>query len=194
MMGVHPPDWTTQVADALDTTLPRPLGMDVVHEWHARTVLPLLANGIGDTDVLEVLRPLHIRALEAAPPTADEWAAALEPAMRAVYRHAYPKAAAYETARANAHAYATANGYSEDGAVEFAHGYAELSTEATVRSFADANAIATARAVADAFAAADTDAYARSYPYAWARACAEVLGDTEALAHGLVAAVQARGR
>jgi hypothetical protein len=194
MMGVHPPDWATQVAEALDTALPRPLGLDVVHEWHAHAVFPLLSNGIGDAEVLEPLRLLHVRALEAAPPTADEWTAALEPAMRAVYRHAYPKAVAYETARANAHAYATANGYDEDGAVGFARDYAELSTEATVRSFADSNAIATARAVADAFAADDADAYARTYPYAWARACAGALGDTEVLAHGLVAAVQARGR
>jgi hypothetical protein len=194
MSDVHPPDWMTQVADALDTEVPRAQGMDVVHQWHARTVCPLLADGIADADAVDAVRLLHLRASDGVRSEVTQWTAALEPVMRAVYRQAYPTAVAYETARANAHAYATANGFSRDGAVEFARGYAELSTEATVRSYADANAIATARAVADAFVADDAAAYALTYPYAWARACAEALGGTGALAHGLAAAVQACGR
>ncbi|MFI6684905.1 SpcZ [Streptomyces sp. NPDC050485] len=138
----------------------------VVHDWHARTVLPMLLEAGCDSGPLEAAGQLHARALKGERIDAAAWTAALEPALREVYRLAYPYAEAHATASANAHAYAMANDYGAAQATEFAATYAELNTTANARSFAVANALANARATALAYAEADERAYAETYPCA----------------------------
>ncbi|MFJ8309901.1 MULTISPECIES: SpcZ [unclassified Streptomyces] len=142
----------------------------VVHDWHARTVLPLLLEESEDAGPLEAVGELHARALTGERIAAASWSAALEPALRDVYRLAYPYGEAHATASANAHAYAVANDYGESEATEFAATYAELNTTANARSYAVANSLANARATALAYAEADERAYAETYPYARAHA------------------------
>jgi hypothetical protein len=168
----------------------------VVHDWHAHTVAPMLAQACerlgGAAGPQESVRSLHARALAGERIGEAEWVAVLEPALLQVYRHAFSYAAAYATARASAHAYATANGYSADAAIEFAENYAELSTDANAQSYADANAKANAKAAAAAYAAADDQAYAESYPFA--QVAAYVAAYVAAFAGQDVAAGQARRR
>lgn len=156
----------------------------VVHHWHAHTVTPLLVRaGLP----LEPVRSLHLTALSGEPVGAARWAAALEPAMRELYRRAYAYASAHATARASAHAYAQANGFTAAGAVEFADDYATLSTDANAAAFADANAIANARATAAAYANADEAAYAACHPFAHVNAYARTSETLTELADGLLA-------
>ncbi|MEV8525366.1 hypothetical protein AB0451_14615 [Streptomyces sp. NPDC052000] len=86
-----------------------------VHDWHARTVVPILveasARGDEGAGLQEAVGQLHARALAGERIDAAVWTAALEPALREVYRRAYPYAEAHATASANAHAYAMANDY-----------------------------------------------------------------------------------
>ncbi|GAA0401835.1 SpcZ [Streptomyces luteireticuli] len=161
-------EWARRTYDAcarLDGRVP----FAVVHDWHARTVAPLLGEGQED------VRALHLRASEGGQVTADAWAAALEPALRDVHRRAYPYADAFATAAANARAWARTNDYGEAEAEEFADGYARLNTGANVTSYADANALVHARALASAFATGDAAAYAACYPFATANAYALAL-------------------
>ncbi|MBC2876591.1 SpcZ [Streptomyces sp. TYQ1024] len=165
-------EWARRVHDAcvrLDGRIP----LTVVHDWHARTVVPLLA-GPGATPY-EAVRALHLRAAEGEPVAEDAWAAALESALRDVHRRAYPYADAFATAASNALAWARTNDYGEAEAREFADGYAELNTGANVTSYADANALVHARALAAAYAAADPAAYAACYPFAAVNAYALAL-------------------
>ncbi|MFJ4920285.1 SpcZ [Streptomyces sp. NPDC088725] len=142
----------------------------VVHDWHAGTVMPLLAeanerHGEG-AGAQQAVQRLHARAATGERVAEDEWRAALGPALREVYRHAYAYEDAFATASANARAYATANGYDEDKAVAFGETYATLNTTANATSYADANALANTAATASAYAAADARAYAEAYPFA----------------------------
>ena len=118
----------------------------VVHDWHASTVVPLLmeaATRRGEgTGLLAAAGQLHTRALAGERIEAAEWTATLEPALRELYRAAYPYTEAHATASANAHAYAMANDYGAAEATRFAAGYAELNTTANARSCAVANALA----------------------------------------------------
>ncbi|KNB50965.1 hypothetical protein AC230_19410 [Streptomyces caatingaensis] len=158
-------EWARRLYDAcarLDGRVP----FGVVHDWHARTVVP--PQG-------EAVRALHIRALAGEPVAEDVWAAALEPALRDVHRRAYPYADAFATAAATARAWARENDYGEAEAEEFADGYARLNTGANVTSYADANAMVHARALAAAYAAADADAYAACCPFATVNAHAFAL-------------------
>lgn len=141
----------------------------VVHDWHADTVVPLLDEVC---DGQAAVGALHARALAGWPVAEAQWTAALEPALRDVYRRAYAYDDAYRVNYDSACAYGTANGFGEEGTREYATYYAELATGANLRAYADANAVANARALATAFAAADPVAYAETYPYAAARACA----------------------
>lgn len=156
----------------------------VVHDWHASTVVPLLmeaATRRGEgTGLLAAAGQLHTRALAGERIEAAEWTATLEPALRELYRAAYPYTEAHATASANAHAYAMANDYGAAEATRFAAGYAELNTTANARSCAVANALANARAVALAYADADGRAYAATYPYARVNACAFALAGPDA--------------
>ncbi|MBH1934342.1 SpcZ [Streptomyces sp. AV19] len=161
-------EWARRMYDAcarLDGRVP----FGVVHDWHARTVAPLLGEGQED------VRALHLRALAGESVAEDAWAAVLEPALRDVHRRAYPYADAFATAAANARAWARTNDYGETEAEEFADGYARLNTGANVTSCADANALVHARASAAAFAAGDAVAYAACYPFAAVNAYALAL-------------------
>ncbi|MBZ4322449.1 SpcZ [Streptomyces sp. SCA2-4] len=176
-------EWARRTHDAcarLDGRVP----LAVVHDWHARTVVPLLTEsadgregGREDVDAAPygAVRALHAGAAAGEPAVADAWTAALEPALRDVYRRAYPYADAHATAAANALAWARTNDYGEAEAQEFANGYADLNTGANVTSYADANALVHARTLAAAYAAADPAAYAACYPYAAVNAYALAL-------------------
>jgi hypothetical protein len=149
----------------------------VVHDWHAGTVAPLLA------ELCPPMRPvgaLHSRALAGQSVGEAEWAAALEPALRELYRGAYDYPAAYAVNYANAEVYGTANGFGEQGTREYASYYAELATGANLRAYAEANAIANARLSAAAFATADPASYAEAFPYAAARGYAQAWANAAA--------------
>ncbi|MFY1594548.1 hypothetical protein [Micromonospora sp. WMMD737] len=161
-----PPDWRRRVDGELDRLAGR-VPFPVVHDWQAR----VLASTPGG-DAGRLVGDLHRRALAGDRVGADEWRDALRPALRELYRAAYPYAEARAVAYANAEVYASANGYGPDEVVEFAAHYADLSTGANAEAFADANAIANADALADALAMADAAAYAETYPAALARAYA----------------------
>ncbi|MEV5281678.1 SpcZ [Streptomyces sp. NPDC051993] len=160
----------------------------VVHDWHVRTVAPLLTQASvrcgADGEDQEGVRRLHSRALAGERVTETEWAGALVPALTEVYRRAYPYADAHAAASAGAHAYAMDNDYGEERAAEFASFYAELNTDANARSFADANALANARALAVAFADADEHALADAYPFAYVHACALAVARADGAGEG----------
>ncbi|MEH0974327.1 hypothetical protein V6U77_24660 [Micromonospora sp. CPCC 205546] len=161
-----PPAWWRRVDGELDRLAGR-VPFRVVYDWHAR----VLASASG-SDAGRRVGDLHRRALAGDRVGADEWRAALRPALRELYRAAYPYAEARAVAYANAEVYATANGYGPDEVAGFAAHYADLSTGANAEAFADANAIANADALAGALARADETAYAGTYPAALVRAYA----------------------
>jgi hypothetical protein len=181
-------DWAARIhADLvrLDGRVP----FTVVHDWHAETVAPLLG------EVCEgqaAVGALHALARAGSPVAEAQWTAALEPALRDLYRRAYAYDDAYRVNYDSAYRYGTANDFGEDGTREYATYYAELATGANLRAYADANAIANARACAAAFAAADPVAYAGTYPYAAARgyACAWANGGADRLARERTAHVR----
>ncbi|MFJ6835609.1 hypothetical protein [Streptomyces sp. NPDC091209] len=172
----------------------RRAGLSAIHRWQARTVLPLLTraepdggpvaepgDGAGAEPGAECPSPplpterligLHLRA--ARGDTADEpaWATALHPVLLDTYRRAYPHAAAYAEAHANARDYALANGRSPAEADDYGHAYARLSTAANAESFATAHADALTPALAHVYATADPDAYTETFPGSQARAAA----------------------
>ena len=145
------------------------LPFEVVHDWLARTVVPMASAGSSAT---AGLRELHTRAAAGQRFGQADWLAVLEPVLYELYRDAYDYATAYATARASASAYARANNFSADGAVRFADSYAADSTEANRRSYAESNAVATAGMLAAAYAGSDARAYAEAYPFALLHACA----------------------
>ncbi|WP_328647849.1 hypothetical protein OHS58_08935 [Amycolatopsis sp. NBC_00348] len=155
-------------------------GLAVVHHWYGHTVWPLL----GHADVAA----LHLRG---TPVPAEIWRATLKPALRDVYRRAYPYDDAYTTAAAAAGGFALAHGYSEAEATEYGETYAATNTDANVTAHADANAAANAAALAAAFAVEDVTAYAATYPAAFVRACvlAGGPGARQRLADGLRASL-----
>ncbi|WP_229697054.1 SpcZ [Streptomyces lasiicapitis] len=167
--------WARQMYDGL-VRLGGQVPIDVVHDWHVRTVAPMLVQtsvrrGL-DGAAQEAARRLHEKALEGERVEERAWREALGAALGELYRYAYAYADAYTTASVNARAYAMDNDYGEEKAAEFATMYAKLNTDANARSYADANALANARALAAAFAAGDEQAFAEAYPFAYAHACA----------------------
>ncbi|QDQ15123.1 SpcZ [Streptomyces spectabilis] len=172
--------WALRVHTALGR-LGGPVPFDVVHDWHAHAVAPLLAEASarrgGDGAAPDAVRRLHERALAGQRATRTEWTEALGPALTQVYGHAYAYADAYATASVNAREYAMDNDYGEEKAAEFAAMYAKLNTDANARSYADANALANTRALAAAFAGADEQAFAEAYPFAYVHVYA--LADAE---------------
>ncbi|MEU4382076.1 hypothetical protein [Micromonospora echinofusca] len=160
------PHWRRRVDVELDRLAGR-VPFRVVYDWHARVLAPAPGGDAG-----RLVHDLHRRALTGDRAGAHEWRDALRPALRELYRAAYPYAEARAVAHANAHAYATANGYGPDEVAGFAAHYADLSTGANAAAFADANALAVADALAQALARADASAYAEAYPAALARAYA----------------------
>lgn len=167
--------WAREMYDGLGR-LGGQVPFDVVHDWHARTVCPMLADTSArrgsDGVAQEAVRRLHEKASAGERVEERAWGVALGPALGELYRYAYAYADAYTTASVNARAYALDNDYGEEKAAEFATMYARLNTDANARSYADANALANARALAAAFATADAKAFAEAYPFAYAHACA----------------------
>ncbi|MFB7781064.1 SpcZ [Streptomyces bauhiniae] len=133
-------DWVLRLHGAL-ARLAGPVPFDVVHDWQARTVAPMLVEACIRRDhpagPQEAVRELHLRALAGERVTAAEWEAALEPALRVAHRLAYAYADAFTDAYAGAHAYAVANDYGAERAAEFAGSYAESNTGANAASFAE---------------------------------------------------------
>ncbi|MFD5030309.1 SpcZ [Streptomyces sp. NPDC058405] len=176
-------------AHAVLELLDGPVDFRVVHAWHADVVLPMLAEAStrrgGSSRPYEAPARLHAAAAAGERHDRATWEAALEPALREVYRHAYATAEAGETAYANARAYAVANGYDEAEADRYGRRYADLSTDAGVRAFSDANAVANARATAAAYTTADDRARAwafwgaRVHAYARAGAVGSADGGTD---------------
>lgn len=178
-----------------------PITLDVVHEWHLRTVIPLLTEASArsgrTTAACTSLAAVHGRALAGGPVTEDAWVDVLEPVLRQVYRDAYGFEEAFAVAYENARAYAVANGFDDADADEYGTDYAGLTTDPDTRACTEANALANARAVAAAYATADDDAYARTFPavrtHAYARAVAVDGRHATAyaeLAEGLLAALR----
>ncbi|UFR07654.1 SpcZ [Streptomyces sp. Go40/10] len=186
------PDWLWQVAtvlyDGQDAAAARDwaarlygelarLGgrvpFSVVHDWHAGTVAPVLAEaGLRrgrPVEPQDAVRDLHLRALAGETVTAAEWEAGLLPALREAYRLAYAYADAFAQAYAGAHAYAVAHDYGTERAAEFAGEYAASNTGANAAAFAEGNALANAGATAAAWAASDARAYAEACPFAHVR-------------------------
>ncbi len=174
--------WARRVHQEL-TRLEGKVPFTVVHEWHFGTIGPLLtevsARRGGSAASHQAVRSLHARALAGEQIAESDWSAALEPALREVYRYAYAYARAYASASSAARSYALAQGYGEAEATEYGESYAGLSTDANLRAHADANALANAAAAAAAFAAADTDAYAATCPFAQVRACVRAYADQD---------------
>ncbi|MDX3854766.1 SpcZ [Streptomyces sp. AK02-01A] len=173
-------DWARRVHGELER-LGGQVPFTVVHDWHARVVVPMLAEASArdgaDTGPQRAVRLLHAKALAGERIEEARWTAALGPVVRDAYRLAYAYADAFATAYAGAHAYATANGFDESAAVEYADTYATMNTGANVESYADANALANAKAMARAYASGDARAYAGTYPFAQVRVCAHAHAD-----------------
>ncbi|MET9450566.1 SpcZ [Streptomyces cinerochromogenes] len=162
-------DWAARLHGEL-ARLGGRVPFSVVHDWHARTVAPVLAEASvrrgRPREPQDAVRDLHLRALAGEPVTTAEWEAVLLPALREAYRLAYAYADAFAQAYAGAHAYAVAHDYGAERAAEFAGEYAGLNTGANAASFAEGNALANAGATAAAWAAADARAYAEAWPFA----------------------------
>ncbi|MFI6638520.1 SpcZ [Streptomyces sp. NPDC050504] len=181
-------EWAHRVHAELDRLAGR-VPFSVVHDWHAHTVMPALAEAgsgaAGDgadgagKGALEAVRLLHLRALAGEPVARAEWADALGSALTGVYRDAYPYADSYAASSVSAREYALDNDYTEEKAAEFAQMYAKLNTDANALSFAGAHALANAGALAAAFADADEEALAAAYPFAYVRVCALAVGTVE---------------
>lgn len=171
-----------------------PIDLFEVHDVHARVLGPMLIEASArwgeSAQAQQALQALHTRAAAGEPIAETEWAAALEPALRQIYRHAYPYARAYAAAAADASSYAAAHGYAAAEASQFGDTYAEMNTDANARVHADANAVANAAATAVAFATGDPHAYAATYPAARLRAAVlACAGDDAARAKSIRAQV-----
>ncbi|MEU3187614.1 SpcZ [Streptomyces sp. NPDC006923] len=168
-------DWARRVHSEL-VRLGGQVPFTVVHDWHARVVVPMLAEASardgGDTAPQRALLHLHTRALAGERIGEAEWSAALGPVVREAHRRAYAYEDAFATAYAGAHGYARANGFEESAAAEYAGTYATMNTGANAESYADANALANTPVLALAYATGDARAYAEAYPFAQARVCA----------------------
>lgn len=196
------PDWLAQVSEVLSDGMDADAARDwehrvrrelerldgrvpfgVVHDWHCSAVGPVLAeasvrHGRSDAPHRAVLA-LHADALRGGRVDGTTWRAALEPALRELFQHAYPYAEAYAASAAAAGSFALANGYEPAEAARYGETYAELNTTANVRAHADANALANSAALAAAYAAADPDAYAGTCPFARVRAVVRVAADRQ---------------
>ncbi|GAA2153294.1 hypothetical protein GCM10009760_50860 [Kitasatospora kazusensis] len=214
--GAAGPEWLKGVGEALFEVMAADAGREwarrvhrelvrldgevpftVVHDWHHRSVQPVLAEAStrrgGDAARHRAVADLHERASNGERVGEPAWTAALGPALREMYGYAYPYADAYAAAASAAGAYASANGYGEDEAAAYGASYAELNTEANARAHADANALANAPAVARALAASDPAAYAATYPAARVRAVVRAYAEQDRTSAGDVGARLADG-
>ncbi|MGV9560579.1 SpcZ [Streptomyces sp. NPDC003522] len=177
------PAWPVQVAGALveeadPTDGLGHLGAEVpfaaVHLWHAGAVAELLAEAVarrgGDPAPHEALRALHERAARGETFGEDVWSAALEPALREVYRLAYPREQVRARAAAAASSFALARGWAGKDAEEYGETYARMDTEVSERVHTEANTAANTAAYALAFTTGEADEYARAWPFALVQA------------------------
>ncbi|WP_329295758.1 SpcZ [Streptomyces sp. NBC_01455] len=178
------PDWTVQIAEVLTEATGSSHGsvrpaaevpFAAVHLWHAGAVADLIGAAVarrgGDRAPHEALRTLHERAAAGETFGEGAWSAALEPALREVYRLAYPREKVHTTAAAAASSFALSRGWAEKDAEEYGETYARMNTEVSERVHAEANTIANTAAYALAFATAEAEDYARAWPFALVRAC-----------------------
>lgn len=147
----------------------------VIHDWHEHSISPLvlescLRRGLSVGEHENVLG-LQRRSSHGEMVTEQTWCGTLEPALNAIYRHAYPYEQAFAAAAHAADTYARSHDYPEDAAKRFATHYATTNTDANVRVSCAANAKANARAYARAFARSDHGLLTRAYPAAYVRAC-----------------------
>ncbi|MFB7776198.1 hypothetical protein [Streptomyces bauhiniae] len=154
------------------TALPVSPGLSVIHDWHSRTVLPLVAEILrGGTSVsLSPLARLHTAAAAGRPTAPDDWRTALYPVLLHLHAAAYDRTSAYAGGHAGARDYALSQGRSADEADAYGHEYAELSATAGERAFAEAHALTLSDALAQAYAADDHMAYAHTCPASQVRA------------------------
>lgn len=145
-----------------------------VHLWHAGAVADLLAEAVtrrgGDPAPHEALRAVHERAARGEVFGEDVWSAVLEPALREVYRLAYPREQVHARAAAAASSFALARGWAEKDAEEYGQTYARMNTEVSERVHTEANTVANTAAHALAFATGEADEYARAWPFALVQA------------------------
>ncbi|WP_162794004.1 SpcZ [Streptomyces paludis] len=181
------PSWLDQVREALtdpagggghDGLLPYAATTEVpfaaVHHWHAGAVAELIAEAAvrhgAERAPHDAVRAVHVRAAAGEAITEDAWSAVLEPALREVYRLAYPRERVYSRASSAAASFARSRGWSEDEAERYGETYARTNTEASARVHAEANALANSAAYAAAFATGSAEEYARAWPFATVRA------------------------
>ncbi|WP_128376538.1 SpcZ [Streptomyces cavernae] len=173
------PSWLDQVREALADPAggqdgpahsPAEVPFVAVHHWHAGAVADLIGEAVArrgvDAAPHDDLCAVHARAAAGEPIGEGLWSAVLEPALREVYRLAYPREEVYTRASSAAASFARSRGWSEDEAERYGETYARMNTEVSERVHAEANAIANAAAYAMAFAARDAEAYARAWPFA----------------------------
>ncbi|GAA3856499.1 hypothetical protein [Streptomyces sedi] len=168
------PEWLTRLAAPLAVepaalTRALPAGgvpFRLVHDWHARAVLPLLAETEPPEPVYEPLRRLHAEAAEGRPAPEADWRAALHPALLTLHRAAFPHAEFHAKAHATALADATGHGRGPDEARRFADNTARRIADTDARCFAEAHALALTPALAAAYAASDPAAYTATFPTA----------------------------
>ncbi|GAA4803775.1 hypothetical protein [Streptomyces ziwulingensis] len=178
-------------------------GLSVVHDWHRRTVLPLLAGTAPAAQRVPFapLVRLHTEAAAGRPAGPDAWRAALHPVLLHVHAAAYDRRTAYAEGHAGARDYALSLGRSPAEADAYGHEYAELSCTANARAFAEAHALALSDALAHAYAGDGCGAYVDTFPGSYVRAvvraCARAgpraaAGDpSPRLAEGLLTALAA---
>ncbi|MFD4542924.1 hypothetical protein [Streptomyces bauhiniae] len=147
-------------------------GLSVIHDWHGRAVLPLVAEILrGGTSVsLSPLARLHAAAAAGRPTAPDDWRTALHPVLLHLHAAAYDRTSAYAGGHAGARDYALSQGRSAGEADAYGHEYAELSATAGERAFAEAHALTLSDALAQAYAADDHMAYAHTCPASQVRA------------------------
>ncbi|MPY30228.1 SpcZ [Streptomyces adustus] len=177
------PHWTVQVAGALTDEASGDEGpvhpaagtsFAALHLWHAGTVADLIGEAVarhgGDPAPHEALRAVHARAAAGEVFGENAWSAVLEPALREVYRLAYPGEQVRARAAAAASSFALSRGWAEEDAEDYGNSYARMHTEVSERVHAGANAVANAAAYALAFATRDAWEYAHAWPFALVQA------------------------
>lgn len=174
------PRFESRLRDAL-SGLDEPVPFAVVHHWYASAVSPLVIEsceqlGLSVHAHMDV-GELHRRASRGLEVAEDEWSCALEPAMRVVFEHSYPRDEAFATAAEAAWRYAHSHNFEQDEAEEYRDYYASLNTAAAVRLFSAANAIAHSNAYARAFAHEDHTLLSATYPATYLRACVSLVRD-----------------
>lgn len=183
LQPVSVPSWLDQVREALADPAGGHDGLGycaaevpfaAVHHWHAGAVASVIGEAVArhgaDVAPHDALRAVHARAAAGEPIGEDVWSAVLEPALREVYRLAYPRQQAHSRASSAAVFFARSRGWSKDEAERYGETYARMNTEMGERVHAEANAIANAAAYTVAFAAQDAQDYARAWPFALVQA------------------------